>query len=322
MKKFYLFLCFTVVCVSTVVAQEVKLKNKERDETYEEYYVLVSDKKVKHGSYLKLTKPLLGVWHTSFFSIVGNYQNGVKHGRWEQYYPNCNQIKFKGFYKNNLKDSLWIYYYPDQEKKEIREVKTDTGTEIQIVNLNDRVSAKGHYKNNSKTGIWEYYDMEQRLLQRYDFDNDSLLFHNEFSDLQNKPLSFIGGEYHMNESFNDLFNFKETMEKIHTKINLNSGVITIMFEVDKHGKITKRKVIRDDLNNQKLLNQSLVFMDQLNDCWSPEYKNGAYQDSMAKIHFKLDVEKTTEHYISAKWSSGSTYIELYLNIEFENITTL
>jgi antitoxin component YwqK of YwqJK toxin-antitoxin module len=168
MKNILLFVLLTIFSLPNLVAQEVKLKTKDTNEVYEEYYVLDSNKKVKHGSYLKITKPLMGVWGNNYFSLIGNYEMGEKHGAWEQYYPNCNQIEFKGYYKNCLKDSIWIYYYPDIDEKEIREIRTETGTRIEILNINNRISAKGKYRNNEKVGIWEYYNLEQDLIQKYD----------------------------------------------------------------------------------------------------------------------------------------------------------
>ncbi|QQL50677.1 hypothetical protein [Mucilaginibacter ginkgonis] len=36
--------------------------------------------------------------------------------------------------------------------------------------------ARGRYKNNMKTGWWDFYDTKNKLLQRYDFTKNALLF--------------------------------------------------------------------------------------------------------------------------------------------------
>ncbi len=308
-----------LITYSTSLAQEVKLKTKDRDESYEEYFVLADDKKVKHGSYLKVTKPMLGVFGNNYFATIGNYNMGRKDGAWEEYYPNCNQIEYRGYYKEGKKDSLWLYFYPDKDIKEIREIATEAGTSVEIIDINDRISAQGYYKADKKVGVWEFYSTDQKLLQQFDFDSNKLLYHSEYKSLKNKPLTYIGGDYEMNRHFYKLFSFQDIMDRINNKLGLESGIITIEFEVDKMGNVFNKQVVQDNLGNRKLLEHSLLFIDKLKNCWSPKLVDDLPQDAKAKIHFKLDVEKTHESYIYERWSGGRTLMDFDIKIELENM---
>lgn len=310
---------FLVINCSASLAQEVVLKTKDRDESYEEYFVLIEDKKVKHGSYLKITRPGLNVFGNNYFSQIGNYHMGEKDGLWEEYYDNCNQIEYRGFFEQGVKDSLWTYFYRDGGVKQVREHHTENGNSVEIIDLNDRISAQGSYQADKKVGIWNYFDPNRQLLQKFDFDKDSLLHHHEYRNLENKPLTFIGGDYEMNRYFYREYGFKDIMDKINRKLSIKPGVITIEFEVDENGNIVSKEVTQNDLNNKKLLEHSLKFFDGLNDCWSPKYANGVAQSAKAKIHFELDVQKTYKSHMSEKWSMSSTSMGFDFRIKLESM---
>ena len=95
MKVLLIFLLL-ISLDKTTYGQETILVTKDKDDSYEEYHVLKSDKKIKHGSSLRLSKFML---HGYALESVGYYSHGMRNGYWESYYKNLNNVRDKGYYK-------------------------------------------------------------------------------------------------------------------------------------------------------------------------------------------------------------------------------
>lgn len=102
---------------------------KKNGQKLEEYQVKRSDKKTKHGVYIKY------------------YENKSTKSK-------ANYIQEKGFFKDGLKDSLWTEYYPP---------KIGNGS----VNCCDK-KEEGNYKAGKKVGVWLSYTDEIVLRYDYD----------------------------------------------------------------------------------------------------------------------------------------------------------
>ena len=109
----------------------------------------------------------------------------VKDGFYRRY--KYRQLIEEGFYKEGKKDSTWKYF----------------------TSLNEPV-ATGDYKNGERTGYWTFYSKSGRMVQRYDYNIDSLIFFdveeekkygiapNVFPDTAANQLPiFIGGYLYM-----------------------------------------------------------------------------------------------------------------------------
>ena len=68
------------------------------------------------------------------------FTNGVKNGKWIEYYEN-KKIKSEGYYNNDKKDDKWIYYFKD-----------------------GKIQQTGNYSNGKLTGKWEWYHENGMLL--------------------------------------------------------------------------------------------------------------------------------------------------------------
>src|SRR5688572_23061467 len=109
----FLTVVFLLGINSTLYSQETKFVFKDivlknGIDFKEEYYVLLSDKKTKHGTYVKYRQP------RGQFAIIesGNYVNGEKNGLWETFYNSVNRklansIETKGNYVNGKKNGVW-----------------------------------------------------------------------------------------------------------------------------------------------------------------------------------------------------------------------
>lgn len=128
----------------TVLAQDTKkITEKHKNPWYtEEYYVLKSDKKVRHGNYKKLGyKDCLVIngyyknnkkdstwteylWRTDIIESQGNYKDGDRVGVWEFYNREAELIQ-----KYNFDTKELLYFKPDKEADKEHEVKTAKGIE-------------------------------------------------------------------------------------------------------------------------------------------------------------------------------------------------
>lgn len=66
-----------------------------------------------------------------------------------------------------------------------------------VVNDAGQVVVKGAYSNGKKSGIWSYYDNDGKLVQQYDFSDDSLLL----SD--NDSLSIVRTDFRIPQGIDD-----------------------------------------------------------------------------------------------------------------------
>jgi antitoxin component YwqK of YwqJK toxin-antitoxin module len=82
---------------------------------------------------------------------VTNYDNGVYHGEWTQYFKN-GKVKAHGIYKNGYFDGLVKYYYP-----------------------NGKIESSGWYKHNVRNGFWITYDPEGDIDIKAYYYNDKIL---------------------------------------------------------------------------------------------------------------------------------------------------
>lgn len=96
---------FTTTILFGQKTKKIKNTVKEQFSKYKEvYYVLKSDKKTKHGRYIKESK------HKGVFE-KGFYKNGVKDSLWTYYRNGKNQtLKSKGYFLNDKKVGEWNFY--------------------------------------------------------------------------------------------------------------------------------------------------------------------------------------------------------------------
>lgn len=137
--KSILTVLFVLSYKLVLFCQETKfvIKNfNNSNQVSEEYSVLKSDGRTKHGQYI------------SYFLISGEQAKQIKDGtqRIENF------IKQKGVYKNGKKYGEWLDYSRP------------------CVLL-----SKGSYDNDKKIGIWVTSREQGQVLERYDFDNDKKL---------------------------------------------------------------------------------------------------------------------------------------------------
>lgn len=158
-------------------------------------------------------------WFVEEYYVLKKDKN-VRHGSYQKF-GFKNSLLISGFYKNNTKDSLWTSYFRGDNK----------------------VKSQGSYLNDKRIGIWEFYNHKSELVQKYDFDRDSLIYftpeEKEFeivtengivkTKLDSPPL-FIGGVGEASESI-----FENLEYPVLAAEQGISGVVYISFFIDAEG---------------------------------------------------------------------------------------
>lgn len=106
-----------MLCISfSAKAQELKMVKKTLTsnpftEEKEEYQVLKSDKKIRHGSYVRLVNEK--VVETGF------YKNNQKDSLWTKFYSQTGAIREQGNYLNGQRAGTWSFYNFKKEKEQV-----------------------------------------------------------------------------------------------------------------------------------------------------------------------------------------------------------
>jgi len=308
---------FLIMLYHLTFSQLTNLVTKDKDDYYEEYSVLETDKKVKHGSYIKLKKGFFGGYA---LMTIGNYANGQKDGYWENYYAKSNNIKEKGYYKNDLRDSIWVLYYPERDSKDLIEVKSNKGISIQVVDANPVVCKSGKYKNDTITGVWQYYDETGQHTHSYDHDSGAVTFmrNQNNQNSENYNAGFIEGEYLFRQYLSEVFDFEGLMNSINTKIHLEPGKLTFKFTINENGLVDDLHCTEQTISNKKMYARATETIQSLNGHLYPKKLNGTYQSEVKTITFALDTESNTSWSNSGRVRSSETSMNFYLKISMDN----
>lgn len=257
MKKttIYLAIIYALTTLKTVGQEIKKVRIEHKNPLYSEvYFVLKKDIKIRHGNYQKLL-------YKDCLLIDGYYRDNKKDSIWTEYFWRTETVKSQGSYLNDKKTGFWIENYLVNDKKVLK--------------------SKGDYHDDVRKGIWEFYDRNLGLVQKYDFNNNKLLYFKpddkEYeiktengltkTHLDSPPL-FIGGD---SEALDAILNAKLSYPKIAMEKE-TSGTVYISFYIDTNGKAIDHKIesgIGDGCDEE-----ALRVVKQITDNWLPGYLNG------------------------------------------------
>lgn len=144
----------------------------------------------------------------------------------------------QGYYNNGQKDSIWTYYN-----------KRNTS----------QILSQGSYKMGTKQGVWNFYGDNDKVVQKFDFTEDTLLYDEGFS---NSKESFynpcidtavdvyscllptpIGGSYIISYLMVQHLNYPPLAVE-----NGYQGTVKISFTIDENGK-GKDPVVYEKVND-------------------------------------------------------------------------
>lgn len=300
-KHFMTLVLIAFFCINTY-CQPTILVTRDKKDYYEEYTALVSSQKIKHGSYLKLDKSMVG---NHSLAIFGMYSYGKKDGYWETYYKGTNNIKDKGYYKNDKKDSVWTIFYFQGVVRKFKQVQSEEGVQLQIIDANPIISRTGNYLDDKAVGIWEFFDVHSELLQQYNYDTESLVYFKDH-DLKNIETGFIGGEDLLNRFLYETFNPYGIIDSIHSTINLKTSKMVFKFTIDERGRIKDIINTENTIRNKKIYYRAIKTIMSLDKQFYPKKVDGVSQKSEKTITFDLKVDSNTHHYSTSNEISWLT----------------
>jgi hypothetical protein len=318
MKKLLAPACilfFSTVTFSqeTVLVSKKKLPEQNKLGYSEEFYVLKSNKKIKHGSYVKL--------HDMFFGVTlhatGYYLNSKKDGFWQTYYTGNNNIKEKGYYKNDLPDSIWQYFYPEGEHKELVEVPSAEGrSELHIQNVNPVMSKFGVYRNGKSADTWEYFDVNEQPVLKYNHTAKEVLF------IQGRTLltyraGYIGTEFHMYEHLYDTLDFHQLMNTIQNWSHQAPGKLVFTFTIDEQGAITNIVCTTKTVENKRIYARAMKVIESLNGWFYPRRVNGVTLPDQKTITFDLIIKKSEWGTMTEDYSTSSLSMNFNIKVLVE-----
>ncbi|MDZ4712462.1 MAG: hypothetical protein SGI89_09065 [bacterium] len=297
---------------SNSFGQETKFVLKDGGGFQEEYYVLKSDKKIKHGTYAKYRAP--------FGQIVMietcNYSNGEKHGQWTAFYnefskKTWNKIRERGNYVNGKKNGVWVSYYLDTAASIANMEKVNTEGQSKSVSVNieqktEKLKQAGMYLNDKRVGEWTSFYSNGNIDQKYNFSTSKLLYDNSLTDTliyntDRKPL-FIGGQSRLSEFLlpnrnliNSISNNKEDSTKA-----------IIMFFIDEQGR-TENITIDANVKNKSFKDEitKLIASTDLN--WIPGLKEGTKTKQSLRLSYNIIRTENLEN--TKRWRSFYKILE-------------
>jgi hypothetical protein len=211
---------FCLIVFSTIAkAQELKKITRANNHFGEVYFVLKSDKTIKHGQYLKYFESMN--MYDKSIEAYGNYDKNKKTGAWIfcDAENDANPLLAIGEFRDDKKVGKWLYFYiPATENNNIINLfggkkhttvtlpKGNDPINVSLDTIGIRTASIGEYNDNKKVGVWDYYFRDGSLACKYDFTSNSIVYDNGL-----KTYDQLGGL----ERFKSLFH-KSAFEK---KIN-------------------------------------------------------------------------------------------------------
>jgi hypothetical protein len=289
-----------VCAVMNSYSQETKFVIKKNNGyLFEEYYVLKSDKKTKHGEYVK--------YITSNFSnnaiypnkreiqLIenGTYKYGKKDGTWMTY--NENKISSIINYQSDSLEGEYYHFWSDSIAMKSKSYFTDQikskDDTIVINTLQDSlpVHIHGFFKNNKECSIWSYYNIKNELYFQYDYDKKILIkdIFNNYNNLDinsaqeiKQPIFIGGGIIELQNAF------KLVLSYLPFKSNTN---VIIKFHVNNEGKISLEDFTNFPFSKNKIRklerNANLFSIDCI-----PRKINYKFVDSTIILEYDIKVE--------------------------------
>ena len=99
-----------------------------------------------------------------------------KQGKWEVFYENTAQLKYKGQFRDNQPYSIFTYYYPSGRiKAKVNYIDGGKITLSQVYHeTSGQIKALGKYVDQKKDSIWTYFDNVGNVKSKESYVNGKL----------------------------------------------------------------------------------------------------------------------------------------------------
>jgi hypothetical protein len=278
-------------------AQETKFVPKKGREFNEEYFVLVTDKSIKDGTYVKYINGYDGIEVLE----SGSYKRGEKEGVWEYYYKvsssifdkvnRNNSLKMRGQYVNDRKNGVWGSFYLDTiansvSAKKFGKKQRPDSLSINIEQKDLRPRWIGQYLNDKRVGEWIGFDFDGNIEQRYNFTRSQLIFDSSIEDSlsynKDRPALFIGGSYY----FADYLFFEFDFASAAKEIRKDSSSVVIQFSVETNLKVGDIKLVQSNAP-ASMEKEGLRLVELFDDNWLPALQDSHPVKSTYKLEFRI-----------------------------------
>lgn len=240
-----LLIALCILTFNPLFSQKTIEVISSRDQKVETYYVLDSNRKMKHGKYL-LT------WDANLYKSVieeGTFENNNKEGVWKAYHPfkgkydkDDMRVQYLTTYKNNKKDGLFVEFGYDKDTVEV-----------------------GEFLANKRAGVWRKYE-NGKLVGKYDFSNKN--------NLMGKVKIRKQGSYKLPTLLKDnldlylINNFKPVN---HKNVKRLFGIVEANMIIDKNGSV--ENIIVKGAEYPELEQEFISVLKSTYGLWNPALKN-------------------------------------------------
>ena len=261
MKKNLLIILCTLT-FSPIFSQKTVKVTSSRDQKIETYYVLDTNRKMKHGKYL-LT------WDANLYKSIieeGNYDNDNKDGVWKAYYP------FEGQYDKNDTRVHYLTTYKDNKKN---------GLFVEFGYGKDTIEV-GEFLANKRSGIWRKYK-NGKLVGKYNFDtNDNLADKIEIKKQGSYKLPTL-----IKDNLN-LYLINNFHPINHKKVKRLFGIVEVTMTIEKNGSV--ENVIVKGAEYPELEKEFVSVLKSTYGLWKPALKNAEQVTVDIAIPIKFLIE--------------------------------
>lgn len=306
MKNWLLTICLSLLSIQAF-CQETKFVLKKRASFNEEFYVLKSDKKIKHGTYVK--------YETGSNKVhlleSGSYENGQKSGFWHYFHESYdkyaqNRIKAQGHYVNGKKNGLWTFYYLDTIPVKATVETYGKRRKLDSISVNIepqslRLKLAGRYLNDRRVGEWTSLTYDGKLYQKYDFYKSQLITDRSLKDSleynKNRRALFVGGL----PCFGELISSEFSFTKVVTELDHDSTSVLVTFKIDRNGHVSEPAIFQS--NASKIFEKEAIRVMELTDnSWIPALLDGKIIESNYKVEITIIRRQDLEYPIGARYT--------------------
>lgn len=276
----YLLFCLTL-CSSVLAAQETRLITKDSAGIAEEYYVLTSNEKILHGTYVKYKHSNLFASQSITVLEAGSYKNGLKDGEWQYFHKGPfvtrkNRLWQQGSYVLGRKNGVWKEYYADTIQANTQ-YDVGNSASVDVVIDHDKLSLfqVGSYLNDRRVGEWVAFSEKGEIIQRYNVSR-SLLLKDEFMPdstqlSENRPAIYFGGKQFLRRQL--MMSLGEYLAPMFDRVK-DVAIVKVVLQIDEKGNLVQWAIQESNTKppvNDAIL-KSLELLNKTN--WIPALENG------------------------------------------------
>ena len=297
LKKVMLPWALLLLNISSAVAQVQSIPEqiqKYGPREVEEFDVLKTDKKVRHGTYVRyMPQPFIG----KVLFETGSYDHGRRQGEWRTYSTDKPwSIISVGTYNAGEKEGVWTYYHlfvsPPSAARANNSFTPKAGDALYINDTTAIVQAQGLYAQGHRVGVWTYFDWNKQVVQKINHFTNQLLYWrsateppaNSIASTVDHPLLYAGGKVQLQR---EIFSAVGPYFALGFDKSMSAEFI---YQVDATGKQIA-VVPADAASLTRYKKQLLLALAKVPALWVPQVVAGKSEPALYRVKISIEVEK-------------------------------